>query len=366
MKAKKRETKHLPLAMGTGLIALDVVATKGDPSDPLLMTGGSCGNVLFALRYLGFGVAPVSRLENDEAAGLIEEEFRTWGVDTKYVSVGEDGSTPVIFQTIRPNPGGVPTHSFSWRCPSCGLRFPGYKPALASTAETIAAEMRPPQVFFFDRVNRASLVLAARASELGALVVFEPSSTGDQSLFQEAWSIAHIVKYSHQRLADLPDSLEFGANQLLQVETLGADGLRYRAKYSRRATSPWKTLDALKASILVDTAGAGDWCTAGLLHCLGREGAAGFRLVKPSDVETALRYGQALAAWNCGFAGARGGMKRMTVEKCQEQVVQILDGLVSEAAAPVKNAKVTQVRTWCPACGDADESTAKPKRRVIA
>ncbi len=364
MKAKKREAEHLPLAMGTGLIALDVVVTLGDPSEPLLMTGGTCGNVLLALSYLGFRVAPICRLEDDEAAALIQEEFREWNVDTSYVSVGDDGSTPVIFQTIRPNPSGVPTHSFSWRCPACGKRFPAYKAALASTAEAIAAEMPPPRVFFFDRVNRGALVLAEKASELGALVVFEPSSVGDHGLFKEAWSVAHVVKYSHERLADIPDSLEFGTDQLLQVETLGADGLRYRAKFGKRATSPWKALEALKSSALIDTAGAGDWCTAGLLHRLGREGVEGFRAVKPPDVEAALRYGQALATWNCGFVGARGGMKHMTVEQCQEQVFQILAGRVSDPSAPTKATKATPGRTWCPACGEAEESTAKPKRRT--
>lgn len=366
MKAKNREVKNRPLAIGTGLIALDVVVMEGDPSAPLLMTGGTCGNVLLALSYLGFRVAPICRLECDEAAELIKEEYREWDADTCYVSVGEDGSTPVIFQTIRPNPGGVPTHSFSWRCPACGKRFPAYKPALASTAEAIAAGMPSPRVFFFDRVNRGSLLLAEKAFKLGALVVFEPSSVGDQCLFNEAWSVSHIVKYSHERLADIPDSLEFGTNQLLQVETLGADGLRYRAKFGKRATSPWKTLEALKAPALIDTAGAGDWCTAGLIHRLGREGAKGFRGLRPPDVEAALRFGQALAAWNCGFVGARGGMKHITVEECQDQVVQILAGRVSDPPAPTKAINGTPGRTWCPACGGAEESTVKPKRRTTA
>lgn len=365
MKAKKHETKYFPLAMGTGLIALDVVVTEGDPSDPLLMTGGTCGNVLLALSYLGFRVAPVCRLEDDEAAELIREEFRQWDVDTAYVSVGEDGSTPVIFQTIRPNPGGVPTHTFSWRCPACGKRFPAYKPALASTADAIAATMPSPRVFFFDRVNRGALILAEKASELGALVVFEPSSVGDHGLFKEAWSVSHVVKYSHERLADLPD-LEFGTNQLLQIETLGADGLRYRAKYGKRPPAPWKTLDALKAPVLVDTAGAGDWCTAGLLHKLGRDGAEGCRAVKPADVEAALLYGQALAAWNCGFVGARGGMSHMKAKECQKQVQMILAGRVWGTTTTTKPYHSIKVCTWCPACNESDVSEENPNRRAIA
>lgn len=369
MKEKTREAGQPPLAMGTGLIALDVVVTEGEPPDPLLFTGGTCGNVLLALGYLGFRVAPVCRLRDDEAAGLIRDEFRARGVDTRYVTVGEDGSTPVILQTIRPNPGGVPTHTFSWRCPSCGARLPGYKPALAATAEAIAAEMPAPRVFFFDRVNRGALVLATRAAELGALVVFEPSGVGDPGLFKEAWAVAHVVKYSHERLADIPDSLEFGASQLLQVETLGADGLRYRAKYGRRATSPWKTLEALTAPVVIDTAGAGDWCTAGLIDRLGREGADAFRGLSPAAVEAGLRFGQALAAWNCGFAGARGGMNRMSVEECRTQSGRILDGRPSEVAVNLKSLPAIPSGSWCPSCGEPPSGelpVGGPKRRTTA
>ncbi|MCE9560843.1 MAG: carbohydrate kinase [Planctomycetes bacterium] len=363
--SQKTERMAAPLAMGTGLIALDVVVTDDRIAEAQHCTGGTCGNVLLALRYLGFDVAPVSRLQNDSAARLIRTEFRKLGVDTRFVSFEEDGNTPIIVQTIRSNPGGAPTHSFSWRCPTCDKRFPGYKPALATTAESIAEKMPSPQVFFFDRVNRGSLVLAKRAAELGALVMFEPSSVGDQSHFQEAWALAHVVKYSHERLADLPDTLEFGPNLLLQIETLGAEGLRYRAKFGKRATSSWRTLDALKAHVLVDSAGAGDWCAAGLLDRLGRDGAEGLRAISPTDLENGLRYGQALAAWNCGYAGARGGMSHVSVEECLEQVESMLAGRQSDSSSAPKTKKPTRSGSWCPVCSDdstAEELDQKSKR----
>ena len=197
--------------------------------------------MLLALRFLGFDSAPICRLQDDAAAKFIHDEFIQWGVSTQYVSVAEDGSTPVIVQRIRSTGGGEPTHSFSWRCATCGMRFPSYKPVLAATAETIASEMQPAQVFFFDRVSRGAIVLASRAVELGALVVFEPSSVGDVSLFREAWSVAHVVKYSHERLAELPDGLGFGPPQLLQVETLGAEGLRYRSRVWKSTGYPLET-----------------------------------------------------------------------------------------------------------------------------
>jgi len=59
-------------------------------------------------------------------------------------------------------------------------------------------------------------------------------------------------------------------------------------------------------------------------------------------------------------------MNHMTVEECQEQVVQILAGRLSDLAIPAKTVNATPARTWCPACGDAEESAAKPKRRTIA
>jgi len=363
--SEKAEPPTSPLAMGTGLIALDVVVTDNQLVEAQHHTGGTCGNVLLALRYLGFEVAPIARLQNDSAARLIRTELRRLGVDTQFVTFAEDGSTPIIVQTIRSNRRGFPTHSFSWRCPSCGARFPGYKPALATTAEAIAAKMPAPQVFFFDRVNRGSLVLAERAAGLGALVMFEPSSVGDQSQFREAWELAHVVKYSHERLADLPDSLEFGPNLLLQVETLGADGLRYRAKFGKRATAPWKTLGALKAPVVVDVAGSGDWCAAGLLHSLGRKGARGIGAVIPGELEAGLRFGQALAAWSCGYFGARGGMNHVAVEECLDQVKHIIAGRQADISSPPRLKRKTRSESWCPACSDdraGEELNPKLKR----
>ncbi len=361
----KRSQQPPPLAMGTGLIALDVVVTDDQLAEAQHHTGGTCGNVLLALRYLGFEVAPVARLQNDAAARLIRAEFRGLGVDTRFVTFADDGNTPIIVQTILSNPDGAPTHRFSWRCPSCGVRFPGYKPTLATVAEAVAAKMPAPQVFFFDRANRGALVLAERAAELGALVMFEPSSVGDHSLFQEAWELAHIVKYSHERLADLPDTIEFGSSLLLQIETLGADGLRYRAKFGRRAATPWQTLQSLKAPAVIDTAGAGDWCAAGILYHLGREGAEGFRARTPAKLVEGLRFGQALAAWNCGYAGARGGMNHVPAEECRRQAEQIIGGRLQKSSSLPRQKHVARTESWCPTCNEdqtVGNADARPKR----
>jgi sugar/nucleoside kinase (ribokinase family) len=360
MRKNRTRDVETPLAMGTGLIALDVIVTADEASPPKLCTGGTCGNVLLALRFLGFDAAPVCRLQDDAAGSLILKELRGLGVSTAYVSAAEDGSTPVIVQTIRTPPGGIPIHTFSWRCPNCGARFPGYKPVLASEAESIAAAMPVPTVFFFDRVSRGAIMLASRAAELGAVVVFEPSGVGDLSLFREAWSVAHVVKYSHERLAELPDGFEFSESQVLQIETLGSDGLRYRARFGKRTATPWRMSAALKAPIVKDTAGAGDWCTAGLLHMLGRSGAEGFRRATPDEMERGVRFGQALAAWNCGYVGARGGMCHTTLQECLDQVRRILEGRGDETDRKPAAQKQSKVKhSWCSSCADVPVPTVE-------
>ena len=67
-------------------------------------------------------------------------------------------------------------------------------------------------------------------------------------------------------------------------------------------------LKAIPAPRLADTCGAGDWCTAGLIAKAAIGGHNRFRRAGARAARAALRYGQALAAWNCGFEGARGGM----------------------------------------------------------
>src|SRR5262249_18014835 len=149
--------------------------------------GGTCGNVLIALSYLGWESMPVARLQAGAAAKRILHDLKKWGVPDRFVSVSDEGSTPVIVERISEGAGGIPRHSFSWRCPECGSQFPGFKPVLASAAEEIAQQFSSHEVFFFDRATPGGLLLAKSSAERGSLVVFEPSSVGNPVLFRQAW-----------------------------------------------------------------------------------------------------------------------------------------------------------------------------------
>jgi fructokinase len=258
----------------------------------------------------------------------------------------------VIVERIAASPAGGPRHSFSWRCPSCGTPFPLYKPILVSAAETISPKLGSPQVFFFDRVSPGALYLARACAERGAIVFFEPSSVSNTLLFRQAWEIAHVVKYSHERLSELPEVGVDDGPRLL-VETLGGAGLRFCNRIASRRSAVWEESPGFPVANLKDAAGSGDWCTAGFLSQVGGEGFAGMLRVTAGGLRKALRFGQALAAWNCGFEGARGGMYAVTRRDFKRQVSAIL-GRDEGRTLPTRRTTRTAFAgcpDLCPACG---------------
>ena len=169
-----KEDATPPTVFGMGLLALDVVTTTRKEYVPRWFAGGTCGNVLVALSFLGWKASPISRLAPGPAADRILEDLRTWNVSTKLITKLPDGSTPIIIHKIGSR-NGEPYHSFSWRCPACGSHLPGYKPVLASAAEHMVPKVTDADVFFFDRVSRGTLVIAEHCRRHGGIVVFEPS-----------------------------------------------------------------------------------------------------------------------------------------------------------------------------------------------
>src|SRR5207247_2285384 len=100
--------------------------------------------------------------------------------------------------------------------------------------------------------------------------------------------------------------------------------------------------------------GAGDWCTSGIIATLGGTGVAGLVSCREPTLVDALRYGQALAAWNCGFEGARGGMYRVKRSSFAREVAAILGAkTTSRGASAIAGSRprtVPAARFVCPGC----------------
>lgn len=334
---------------GTGLIALDLVINGDEDSAPRTWAGGSCGNVLTILAYLGWTSCPVARLGVDEASEAVTKDMASHGVDFKYVSFDKSVHTPIIVQRILVAPDGHPTHRFYWICPNCGSWLPRYSPIRLKDILDFCEQPPSMTCFYFDRVSPASMRLAERAKQEGALVVLEPTRIEDTPLFKKAIDLCDILKYSNERAKNSPQ-LAYESQAQLVVETLGAEGLRYRLLKGGRC-GEWKLMPAFRVRNLKDAAGSGDWCTAGMIDMLAADWIS-FNRMNEKKIAEALRYGQALSALNCGFEGARGAMYGIESSNFNREIQSILDR--EEACAsifdsfPDRMKKTTQCR--CPAC----------------
>ena len=348
-----------PKVFGTGLIALDLVIGP-DPETPVRSwSGGTCGNVLSILAWLGWDAYPIARMNGDVASERVRADMAHWGVHLDWTTCAPTTDTPIIVQEIRRGRDGRPKHRFSWSCPSCGKRLPPFKAITVNVVEKIKPGLANASVFFLDRLSRATLTLAAEASALGAVVVFEPSGNTTDKLMAEAIALAHIIKYADARIPGIRDVMTDGSAALLEVQTFGERGLKYRHRLGR-GISDWMYLPAVPAPRLADTCGSGDWCTAGLIAKTAVGGEKGLRRAGARGVRAALRYGQALAAWNCGFEGARGGMYSVPREAFESQITSLLNGRFDGIIGTPIGGAATQGVVTCPACPPAPRKLRDP------
>ena len=340
-----------PRCVGTGLVALDVVINGCAETPPRLWAGGSCGNVLTILSYLGWECHPIARLGADGAAANLLADMQKWGVNTDLAFRRRADATPIVVEKLGTDKNGVTWHRFEWTCPKCGAWLPRYRPIAPKDLELAAEAVSSCHVFYFDRVARSSLELAKRSREHGALVFFEPSSVKSKGLFLKCMEVSDVLKYSHERLGHV-EEVATAAPVPLEIESLGAQGLRYRISPRGSARGKWKRLAAYHVSDLKDTTGCGDWCSAGVIHLLARHGSQPVKEIKASAIEAALSFGQALAALKCGHEGARGSMYALSRDGFRAAVKEVLDGnAVSGSPASDDDGRAEQVlKTICPRC----------------
>lgn len=328
--------------VGTGFIVLDVIrrvtgSGAAQVLDERRHAGGTCGNVLAILAFLGHRAEAVGRVGDDVFGRELEADLRRWGVGTAHLEAEAGRPTPVVLQETYADAHGNPRHRFPRACPRCGARLPGYRPLLASRAADVEAALPPHEVFFFDRASPGTVEFARRSRARGALVVFEPTGVGAPAMFAEALRASDVVKYPRKRREGVGAAVARGRVSV-EVETGGAHGLRVRVR-DPGGRGVWRAIDAKPAGEVRDASGSGDWCTAGFVYNLALGGWRGFdACLKEEAVVDALRAGQALAALNCRYYGARGMMYARDRE-----------GVLLEASGRA------------PACPWADEAPAPPR-----
>ncbi len=308
---KQKSSKAI--CFGAGLIALDVIMNGNPNAQPKFLTGGSCGNVMIILSFLGWRSYPIARLSNKPSADLLLKDLQKHKVNLDLISQSDDGSTPVIIHRILKDSEDNPKHRYEFRIPKTNIWFPSYKPVLSNKVPDISSFSLIPKVFYLDRVSRATIELAEYYKRNGSLIYFEPSSIGDEKQFKECLLLADILKFSNDRLPQFKDL--YPARQVsIEIETLGANGLLYRS--FKNKNDEWRFMPALHIENAMDNAGAGDWCSAGIIHAL-HENLEDSILpgLTINKLEQAIIFGQFLSALNCRFYGARGLMYNLNYQE---------------------------------------------------
>lgn len=342
-----RFKKTNPHIFGAGLIALDIVV-GADRLPTQSWAGGTCCNVLTILSSLGWSAYPIARLNDDFASGKIKRDLKAWNVNLDFISCCKPTPTPIIIQKNIVNTAGEPTHKFFLTCPKCGNWLPSFRPITLDAVSKVSPFIASNAVFFMDRLSSASLRLAKITSERGGIIFFEPSSLSNNKYFEEALKISHIIKYASQRIQrSAPGLCKNDGATILEICTDGENGLEWRYKNDNN-WGDWHYLKAHKAVNIIDTCGSGDWCTAGIIAKICKNGATDLKKLTEFDINNAFNFSQKLAAWNCSFIGARGGMytnkkidfMRLMETKPKRMPVHSTSVLLSEHTAGVK----------CPMC----------------
>ena len=141
--------KNSATVVGTGLVALDIIISSNPDEPAYQWAGGTCGNVLTILSYLGWSSYPIARLNNDFSSIHVKEDMGKWGVKLNFSEMEPTVGVPIITQEISKNNQGLPVHKFHWKnCPKCGAWLPNYKAVTLNSTKKVKECISKCDVFF--------------------------------------------------------------------------------------------------------------------------------------------------------------------------------------------------------------------------
>ena len=324
--------KNVPRLLGAGLACLDIIKADGKI---YYYNGGSCGNVVSGLSFLGWKNAVFTGSYRDQAAELLDSNFRRIGVQRIEVNQGSS-ITPRIIEDFEFDKNK--SHRFLHVCPQCGREMPKLSPLNEKSIDKVI--VNDYNVFYSDRTSKGIILLRKLFREKGKWTVYEPNSSRNvNSLLNNALD-SHIVKFSADKvpvsLAEKIRDQSLNGNTVLIVNTMGEKGLLYCYRKKDNTMSIWKHLDSQPVPHFLDSCGAGDWCTIGMLYHLVYKHPKALASLTQKDVTAALHYGQALAAISCSFLGAQGLVYGEMDEEMEKRLVDLKSNLFNNHLTPAK------------------------------
>ena len=296
---------HQQRLLTAGYTTLDLIVRDLEHGDYWQEIGGTCGNVSVFATALGADVTLLTRIGDDTRGELLLQKALESGVSATHLERILGLSTPAIVELLSGD--GEGTHQFVFRCPLCTSRLPKAAVVSKRHAEAMVGGIDSYDAYFFDRATPSTVRLAEAARDAGLLIVFEPTIAPRTERAERAAALSDIVKVSEQpRGAMNTWHPARGASTQFVVETLGSRGTRFKSR-SLRGWGAWRVLPAAERACIRDTAGAGDWLTAGLVTHLLPQRAE----LTVDAVQAALEYGQRLSALSLAFDGPHGPLREL-------------------------------------------------------
>lgn len=294
--------------IGSGVYILDTIVVREYPEWPKLRpftehtvleeVGGTCGNVMCILSWLGWKTTPQVSLDDSDEGLKMAHDLARYGCDCRYVTNTPEGGTTLLRCTHKKDAEGRKSIAFRAGSPG-GSRFPKhhYLRARDEAPAFLEGLEEAPGVYFFDDPAAGHRLIARTLRARGSLVYFEPSAIKTNADL-DAVSASDIIKFSGENVPDTSFSDRF--DDKLFIQTLGADGLRFRLR-----GGSWIQLPPAECVDVVDWEGAGDWTTSAFLAKLAAIGKA-FADLTEADVTLALKAAQAVAAKSVQYLSSKG------------------------------------------------------------
>ena len=302
--------KEMKTILGTGIFNLDIIYVREYPKGyqhnttftknlVKIEAGGTCGNIMCMLAYMGWKTYPLTKLDNSEEGLKMTESLKEFGCDCRFVSNNEDGGTTLLTiqhgldkngdkqtRVMHGSPGGsrFPRRRF--------LRERDQAPAFIKSLDFV------PDVFFFDDPAAGHRFIAKELRAKGSLVFFEPEKT-DENARLKSINVSDVVKFSEENIPDVSFTDDF--NDKLFIQTLGAKGLRFNLK-----GQGWVNLPPVENDNVADWDGAGDWTTSAFLNALAEADALSIDKMTAEIVKDALEKAQMLASKSVSYIGSKG------------------------------------------------------------
>lgn len=298
--------------IGSGIYNLDIIVVRNYPAWPqprpftdhtvLEEIGGTCGNVMCMLSWLGWKAMPQVCLDDSPEGLKAASDLQRYGCDCRYLTNTPEGGTTLLKCTHKKTPDGRKTISFRAGSPG-GSRFPKRHFLRARDEAPAFLEQLDacPGVYFFDDPAAGHRLIAGSLREKGTVVFFEPSKVETKAEL-EAVGVSDIIKFSGENVPDITFTEHF--SDKLFIQTLGAEGLRFKLR-----GNAWVHVPPVPCENVVDWEGAGDWTTSAFLNQLASSGIP-FAEQTDASISEALSAAQKVAAKSVGFLSSKGMISR--------------------------------------------------------